>query len=352
MAPKVFNNVIIGQFVLSGVPIKVYTGGRFLTVTSADDVEDPTIGFGMDENGDMIQFAYPTVEFLSVQGNKVDIETYNKGMEKLHSGDEVPADKEPETDEEEDEDEEKKDSPSMSDHYDPRRTSMKLKDLIKESFLGELPSKRNMIKMKHNPLAEISQAEVDAEMEAAQSEIDAAKAKAKAAKEAEKDTIKKAKDKMKAAKANLKVATEDRDYSGMSHAILAVSAKADGEGMAQIAGMLGVDVGEYDLENESDLDDLYDDIETALGQVSTAEVDQLYNELRKLNLVEGHEGGYTFGTGDIVNNVNPSCIHYGSKGIVIQIPSKGMVRYSVTNSGDTFKPGDILTKTVDQMEKM
>ena len=275
MAPKVFNNVIIGQFVLSGVPIKVYTGGRFLTVTSADDVEDPTIGFGMDENGDMIQFAYPTVEFLSVQGNKVDIETYNKGMEKLHSGDEVPADKEPETDEEE-EDEEKKDSPSMSDHYDPRRTSMKLKDLIKESFLGELPSKRNMIKMKYNPLAEISQAEVDAEMEAAESEIDAAKAKAKAAKEAEKDTVKKAKDKIKAAKANLKVATED----------------------------------------------------------------------------VASRGTYTFGTGDIVNNVNPSCIHYGSKGIVIQIPSQGMVRYSVTNSGDTFKPGDILTKTVDQMEKM
>ena len=29
-----------------------------------------------------------------------------------------------------------------------------------------------------------------------------------------------------------------------------------------------------------------------------------------------------------------------------------MVRYSVTNTGDTFKPGDILTKTADQMEKI
>ena len=351
MAPKVFNNVIIGQFVLSGAPIKVYTSGRFLTITDADDVEDPTIGFGMDENGDMIQFAYPAVEFLSVQGNKVDIETYNKGMEKLHGGDEAPADKEPEKEEPADEEgEEKKDAPSMSDHYDPRRTSMKLKNILKESFLGELPSERNIIKMKHNPLAEASQEEVDADIEGAEAAIDAAKAKAKAAQAALKNTVKKSKEKIKAAKAQ--PIEEDRDYSGMSHGILAVAAKADGEGMAQIAGMLGVDVGEYDLEDDGDLDDLYDDIETALGQVSTAEVEQLYNELRKLNLVEGHEGGYTFGTGDIVGNKNPGCVHYGSKGIVIQIPSKGMVRYSVTNTGDTFKPGDILTKTADQMEKI
>jgi len=96
---KIFNNVILGQFVLSGVPIKVYTSGRFLTLTDTDDVEDPRIGFGMDEDGAMIQFTYPEVEFLSVQGNKVDIETYNKGMAKIHGGDEAPADAEAEEDE-------------------------------------------------------------------------------------------------------------------------------------------------------------------------------------------------------------------------------------------------------------
>ena len=80
---KLFNNVILGQFVLSGVPIKVYASGRFLTLTSTDDVEDARIGFGMDEDGAMIQFTYPEVEFLSVQGNKVDIETYNKGIQKI-----------------------------------------------------------------------------------------------------------------------------------------------------------------------------------------------------------------------------------------------------------------------------
>ena len=130
MAPKVFNNIIIGQFVLTGVPVKVYASGRFLTVTDADDVEDPTIGFGMDEDGDMIQFSYPEVEFLSVQGNQVDIETYNKGMAKLHSSEEAPADKEPEEEKPADEagGEEDKDDP-MKDHYDSRRLNMNLKDL-------------------------------------------------------------------------------------------------------------------------------------------------------------------------------------------------------------------------------
>ena len=169
------------------------------------------------------------------------------------------------------------------------------------------------------------------------------------------------KDKIKAAKAQMKVAEEgivkeDRDYEGMSHGILAVAAKADGEGMAQIAGMLGVDVGEYDLDDDGDLDDLYDDIETALGRVSTAEVEQLYNELRKLNLVEGHERGYTFGVGDIVKNKNTSCPHYGSKGIVqkrMDLANKiGKVAvYRVVNKGATYKPGDVLTKTMDQLEQ-
>ena len=301
MAPKAFNNIILGQFVLTGVPIKVYVSGRFLTLTDADDIEDPTIGFGMDENGEMLQFSYLEVEFISVQGNKVDIATYNKGMETLHSGDEAPADKEPEDEEPEDGEEDEEEGgeasgPSMSDHYNPRGKNMKLKDLIRESFLGALPSERNMIKMKYNPLSEISAEEVDAEMDAAQSEMDAAKSKAKAAKAAEKDTIKSAKDKMKAAKANLAVATED---IMTAEDIVAVEA--------------------------------HDGMRTMQGQT-----------------------GYTFGKGDIVNYKDPGCPHFGSKGIVLDLPSSGEVRYSVTNGDQSkaFRPGDILTKQDDQLEKI
>ena len=58
-APKHFNNVLIGQFVLTGVPVKVYASNQFLTITDADDVEDPLVGFGMNGDGEMIQFSYP-----------------------------------------------------------------------------------------------------------------------------------------------------------------------------------------------------------------------------------------------------------------------------------------------------
>jgi len=155
---------------------------------------------------------------------------------------------------------------------------MKLKDLLNENILGDLPSSK-LMKMKWNPLAEVSAEEVDAEIEAADAQIDAAKAKSKASAAAEKDTIKSAKDKIKAAKAQMKVAEE------------------------------GV-------------------------------------------IIEDHEG-YTFGTGDIVNNRDVSCDHHGSKGFVIQL-SADDVKYSVTNGGDgtSYKPGDVLTKHKDQLEKI
>ena len=230
-APKRFNNIIIGQFVLTGVPVKVYASGRFLTVTDADDVEDPIIGFGMDENGNMVQFSYPEVEFLQVVGNKIDIETYNKGMATLHGGDEAPAEKGEEDEEDKEGDEEGDDAPKappMSDSVIPK-----------------------LVTLLENP-----------------------------------EKIKKDIEKQKAKLIDLKK-------------------------------------------------DLLD-----------AEEEQLGEDMEPMGQ------SYTFGTGDIVNNKNTNCVHYGSKGIGIGIPQQGYVRYTVTNTGDTYKPGDILTKTSDQLEKI
>ena len=229
-----FNNVIIGQFVLSGVPIKAYVGGRFLTITDADDVEDPLIGFGMDEDGKMLQFSYPEVEFLQVQGNKVDIMTYNQGMKKVAGGpSKPPADDKGEEDKEEDKEEPKKEESVM-----PR-----LANLLEDS-----ESIKKDIADKKKELIDLKKDLLDAETD--------------------------------------------------------------------------------EMEDAEDSDAAMDE-----GEVATP-------------------GTYTFGVGDIVNNKNLSCVHYGSKGIVIQIPKQGLIRYTVTNTGDTFKPGDILTKTADQLEKI
>jgi len=238
----------------------------------------------MDGDGDMVQFSYLEVEFISVQGNKVDIATYNKGMETLYAGDEAPADKEPEDEddsaEEEEEEEDAPDQPPMSDHYNPKGKNMKLKDLINENILGELPSSK-LIKMKWNPLSEISQDEVDAEIEGAEAAMDAAKAKLKASQAAMKNTMKTSKEKVKAAKSQ-------------------------------------------------PIDD---------GVVDTG-------------MSAGKE--YTFGTGDIVNDKDPGCPHFGSKGIVIDLPATGEVKYSVTNGNHStsYRPGDVLTKRNDQLEKI
>lgn len=60
--------------------------------------------------------------------------------------------------------------------------------------------------------------------------------------------------------------------------------------------------------------------------------------------------------GELVKNINPSCDHYGSEGIVESVedlPNRmgKVVKYRVTNDGPTFKKGDVLTKTKDQLIK-
>jgi len=77
---KAFSNVVIGQFALTKIPIKVYVNGRYLTITSTDDIQDPLIGFGMDEDGQMQRYDYRTIEHLSVAGNVVDLDTYNSAI--------------------------------------------------------------------------------------------------------------------------------------------------------------------------------------------------------------------------------------------------------------------------------
>ena len=62
--------------------------------------------------------------------------------------------------------------------------------------------------------------------------------------------------------------------------------------------------------------------------------------------------------GDLVENVNPGCKHYKSKGEVVgkkNLPSDGgtIIMYIVDNSnGKTYEPGRVLEKTLDQLQKI
>mgnify|MGYP003112445787 CR=1 FL=1 len=79
--PEYFDNVTVGQYAMTGVPLKVYVSGEYLIITDPDDVENPLIGYGMLPNGEMEPFDYKQVEHLLVSGNVVDLETYKKAME-------------------------------------------------------------------------------------------------------------------------------------------------------------------------------------------------------------------------------------------------------------------------------
>ena len=65
--------------------------------------------------------------------------------------------------------------------------------------------------------------------------------------------------------------------------ILKVAGEVDGEGMAQIAGALGINTSEIDLDDEMFLDDLYVDIEMAVKNASSKEIIRLANKLKGLN---------------------------------------------------------------------
>ena len=61
--------------------------------------------------------------------------------------------------------------------------------------------------------------------------------------------------------------------------------------------------------------------------------------------------------GDMVINTNANCKHVGSEGIVVSIeelPSDQgkVIEYECVNDGPTWGVGDVLSKTMDQLEPM
>jgi len=76
---------------------------------------------------------------------------------------------------------------------------------------------------------------------------------------------------------------------------------------------------------------------------------EVLNKLKEMIKQELSE--YTYGVGDVVKDVNPTCPHYGAKGKVKSVNPRSVV-FVVMNKGKNFKPGMELEKSHDQMKKM
>jgi hypothetical protein len=174
--PEFFDNVTIGQYAMTGVPLKVYVNGQYLTITDPDDVENPLIGYGMTPNGEMDSFDYKQIIHLLVSGNVVDIETYNKAMEDDAKEEEGEEDDEEKDDEEKEEggDEEKEEG--GDEEKEEGGDEEKDKEDSENPFESVMPSLKNL-------LSELSKDEFKAEMESLKAEMEAGKAKIKAAKD-------------------------------------------------------------------------------------------------------------------------------------------------------------------------
>jgi hypothetical protein len=97
------------------------------------------------------------------------------------------------------------------------------------------------------------------------------------------------------------------------------------------------------------------------GEDKELVVDKIYNWLKKMKMIESKNKLRNYIShffepkiGDIVQNNNPNCIHYKSKGIVISIEELNddagkIVKYCCRNSGQAWKRGTVLKKTMDQL---
>lgn len=355
-AAKLFNNVIIGQFALTGVPVKVYVQGRFLTITDPDDVENPMIGFGMDENGQMIQFDYINVERLNVAGNEITLKTYNDGMEKRFSTGEEEGSKE--GGEEEDGAAEKSGLPAGEDKKEEsivrEDLPVKLRDLMSSIDIND--DHLSKVFADNHGLEDGSGAPSPAagvELQTLDTVDDEEVAGYEAVGGGDETEL----DKEMTVRGGIPTTSDAHHDEDLDDDPL------EEISMNEIAKRFKKWISEASKEEvDADIEGAESAIDAAKAKSKAADAALKNIEKKskekikaaKAQPIEEDHQGYTFGTGDIVSNINPKCPHYGSKGIInkmMDIQGKGVVAiYTVTNKGKTFKPGDKLAKTVNQLE--
>lgn len=309
--PEYFDNIIIGQFVLTGVPVKVFVDGGYLTITDPDDIEDAEIGFGMDTDGVMHSFDYRTIDHLLVGDQNINLATYKKAMEDDAAASEKDTTEEPEKEEK---GKEKKGKEEKANPFEGKQ-NMKLKSLLEKAVSQaqqQLFGAALSVKRGDTPKSDVSK--TVSKLAAALPE-----------KELEK-------------------------FAGTKHKGLPKKKVEE----ADTAGLLKKK--EDLLKKRADQKEKEAKISMQIAKIAQqiAKAQEKSPGVAESADVASVSEPYTIQVGDMIQNVNPSCMHYGSMGIVQQImdlPNEigKVVKYSVTNNGDTYKAGDTLTKTIDQL---
>jgi hypothetical protein len=409
MEKKYFDNTIIIQYAAAGIPLKVYVNSEYLTITGVDDIENPIYGFGMRVDGSMQPFNYADVEHLLVAGNIVNLETYNKAMAdkfkttepKKNTTDKPSADSEKDTNAEEPKEPEAEETgdeePKKEESYMPTLKSMlpeskrglskiakqieelsiemkqvaakykAAKDSGKQSEISKYVAELKTLTTKKKELEKhmtsaIEDLDKDAELKVDESINEKAESRAQQRAAGIALAVKRGKLPKSALKGSSKemfnMSTKELEkYASTSHKGLPAKVHEDLEGdkkkseklEKELAGLKVKIAREeerranesYDDYDDYDMDFYYDHLDDMTGDNGL-----MPNSIVGIDTISEP---YMFQIGDMIQNINPSCQHYGSKGIVMRMTPND-VTYTVTNSGDTYMPGDRLTKTTDQLE--
>ncbi len=405
--PKYFSNVVLAQFKATGMPLKVYVNGQYLIIPDVYEISDPLLGSGMNPNGEMLTFDYRDIDHLLVGKNIIDLATYTKAM----TGDTPEEDAKKDAKEDEATEESfklgeitkdvlkarEKALDAEEDALKDKRKALKSEPITesvneevdrpeekKTAILNAIAKEEKRSEFQNRILNQIKRAMEDGEP------LFKLPFKTQADYRRLMKMYKIPFSSKKAEKGNLRAesvneawigpfvfgnTTKDDELKAMYDGALdgyanwksgMVHPRADYKKAYQAIEKL---LKRRGIQTESTIkkgsyvtnkDGLVGRVDNISGDKEIADIrynDDTEDSLPIKNL-KIFENNYTFGIGDIIKNKNTSCPHHGSIGIVQRITQLGadnpgkIVKYRVVNSGPTYKPGDVLSKTIDQLEPM
>jgi hypothetical protein len=84
---KYFTNVLLQQYLVTKMPLKVFVNGEYLKIVDVDDLDDDMYGYGMQMSGESEPFDYREITQIMIGKNVFTLDQVNKAMEKPAAGD-------------------------------------------------------------------------------------------------------------------------------------------------------------------------------------------------------------------------------------------------------------------------